>query len=182
MVQYAKWLPGIMLAGFMVSPPLWAADTAVVNFSAQISDGTCEIQLSQDTLQFGVNKAVDFRPATAVAMLPLVATVTCSAATTPRLAVTGTTPYTSSAIFRDVTSVASGAGFMVRRDTGNIDLGNFYNEAAAINNNASVPLSPVSTADVSQNEPFLLGLVRAGSETVTPGVIKATLTLTVSFD
>ncbi|MDA5494135.1 fimbrial protein [Yersinia intermedia] len=182
MVQFAKQLLGMMITGALVSPTVWAADTAVVNFSAQISDGSCEIQLSQDTLQFGIYKAVDFQTSTAVAILPLTAAVTCSGATTPKLTVTGTTPYASGTIFRDADSVAAGAGFMVRRDTGNIDLGNFYNEAAAINNNASVSLSPVSTADAPQNEPFLLGLVRAGSETITPGAIKATLTFTVSFD
>lgn len=182
MAQCASWLLGIMMTSTLFSPPTWAADSAVVNFSAQISDGTCDIQLSQSALQFGVLKAVGFRTSPTVAMLPLAATVTCSGATTPRLTVTGTTPYNSSAIFRDADSVATGAGFMVRRDTGSIDLGNFYNESIALKNNASVSLSHVSAGRSPQNEPFLLGLVRVGSETVTPGAIKATLTFNVSFD
>lgn len=182
MAQSASRLFGIMISSILLSTSAWAADSAVVNFSAQISDGTCDIQLSQSALHFGIYKAVDFQTRATVAILPLAATVTCSGATTPKLTVTGITPYTSSAIFRDADSVTTGAGFMVRRDTGSIDLGNFYNESSAINNNASVPLSPVSAAGAPQNEPFLLGLVRAGSETVTPGTIKATLTFNVSFD
>lgn len=182
MDQSVSRLLVIMMTSTLYTSLAWAADSAVVNFSAQISDGTCDIQLSQSALQFGIYKAVDFQTRATVAILPLDATVTCTGATTPRLTVTGSTPSTSSAIFRDADSVSTGAGFMVRRDTGSIDLGNFYNESSAINNNASVPLSPVSAAGALQNEPFLLGLVRAGSETVTPGAIKATLTFNVSFD
>lgn len=173
---------GVITAIVLLSPAAWASNSAVVNFSAKISDGTCDIQLSQHTLQFGVHRAVDFQPETAVVMLPLAATVTCSGATTPKLTVSGSAPYSSNKIFRDADSAANGAGFMIRQDSGNIDLGSFYNESIAIGNNASVPLPLVSSAEVPQNEPFLLGLVRAGSKPVTPGTIKATLTFTVSFD
>lgn len=182
MGQSGNRIVGVITAIVLFSPAAWASDSAVVNFSAQISDGTCDIQLSQHTLQFGVHRAVDFRPVAAVAMLPLAATVICSGATTPKLTVSGNTPYSSNAIFRDADSAANGVGFMIQRDSGNIDLESFYNESIAISNNASVTLSPVSSADVPQNEPFLLGLVRAGSEPVTPGTIKSTLTFTVSFD
>lgn len=182
MAQSASRLLGMVMASALVLPTVWAADSAVVNFSAQISDGTCDIQLSQSALQFGFYKAIDFQSSAAVAMLPLTATVTCSGATTPKLSVTGTTPYTSSAIFRDADSVSTGAGFMVRRDTGGIGLSNFYNESSAISNAASVPLAAISAAEAPHNEPFLLGLVRAGNESVTPGAIKATLMFTVSFD
>ncbi|MGJ5719052.1 fimbrial protein [Morganella sp. B601] len=185
MVPSVKCLLSMMMLYILASASVWADDNSsvVVNFSAQISDGTCGIQLSEDTLQFGVYKAIDFQPAKAVAMLPLTATVTCSGPTTPKLTVTGTTPYSASpAIFRDADSVADGAGFMVQRDTGSLDLSSFYNESTAINNGTSFSLSPVSAADTPQPEFFLLGLVRAGSGTVSPGVIKAALMFTVSFD
>ncbi len=182
MVLSTNRLLGMMMVCALAVPSVWAADSAAVNFSAQISDGTCGIQLSQSDVQFGYHKAVDFKPSTAVAMLPLTATVTCSGSTTPKLTVAGTTPYTSSAVFRDASSVATGAGFMLRPDTGDVDLGTFYNESLAISNNGSVPLSPVNAADTPKDNPFLLGLVRAGSTTVTAGAIKATLTFTVSFD
>ncbi|WP_127959446.1 fimbrial protein [Serratia microhaemolytica] len=182
MAQYAKRQAAIVMASMLLSSNLWAAESAVVNFSAKIFDGTCQIQLSDNTLQFGLHKAMDFQPNGTVAILPLTATVNCSAATTPKLTITGTTPYTSNAIFRDADSLANGVGFMVRRDTGSIDLGSFYDEAAALNNNVPVALSPIGTADTAQDEPFLLGLVRSGTTTVTPGAIKATLTFTVAFD
>ncbi|MGZ9927293.1 fimbrial protein, partial [Escherichia coli] len=76
----------------------------------------------------------------------------------------------------------TGVGFMVRQDTGDIDLGSFYNPSQAVSNNVSFALSPVGNAGTPHNEPFLLGLVRAGSESVTPGAVKSTLTFTVSFD
>lgn len=182
MVRFAKALPGVVAVCVMVSPGVRAADAAAVNFSAQISDGTCDVQLSQASLQFGLHKAVDFQSGATVAMLPLTATVTCTGATTPKMSVSGSTPYTDNTLFRDPGSVAGGVGFMVRQDTGNIDLGSFYNPAQAVRNNVSFPLSPVGSAGTPQNQPFLLGLVRAGSESVTPGAVKSTLTFTVSFD
>lgn len=186
MIQYTELLRGIVITSALISLlsiSVFAADSAIVNFSAKISDGTCDIQLSQTALEFGIYKPVDFEPSTAVAVLPLTAIVTCSGATIPTLTLTGITPYISNAIFRDTSgSVAQGVGFMVRRDSGNIDLGSFYNESSAIKNNISIPLSSVSTAEKPQNESFLLGLVRAGSDVVTPGAIKATLTITISFD
>lgn len=182
MVRYAKALPCAMAACAMVSAGGWAADTAVVNFSAQISDGTCDVQLSQASLQFGTHKTTDFQSGSTVAMLPLTATVTCTGATTPKMSVSGTTPYSDSTVFRDPISVAGGVGFMVRQDTGDIDLGSFYNPAQAVSNNVSFSLSPVGSAGTPHNEPFLLGLVKAGSESVTPGAIRSTLTFTVSFD
>lgn len=182
MVQSASWLLVMVMACSLISPAASASDSVAVNFSAQISDGTCDIQLSQSALRFGFYKAIDFQPSAAVAILPLMAMVSCSGATTPKLTITGTTPYTSSAIFRDADSVSTGAGFMVRRDTGGIGVGNFYNESSAISNAVSVPLTTISSAGGLLNEPFLLGLVRAGSEAITPGAIKATLTFAVSFD
>nr|MDQ6119428.1 fimbrial protein [Klebsiella pneumoniae subsp. pneumoniae] len=155
------------LACVLVSSGIQAADTAEVNFTAQISDGTCDVQLSQSSLQFGIHKAVDFQSGATVAMLPLTATVICSGATTPKMSVSGSTPYSDSTIFRDPGSVATGVGFMVRQDTGDIDLGSFYNPSQAVSNNVSFALSPVGNAGTPHNEPFLLGLVRAGIESVT---------------
>lgn len=182
MVRSAKPLSGVALACVLVSSGIQAADTAEVNFTAQISDGTCDVQLSQSSLQFGIHKAVDFQSGATVAMLPLTATVICSGATTPKMSVSGSTPYSDSTIFRDPGSVATGVGFMVRQDTGDIDLGSFYNPSQAVSNNVSFALSPVGNAGTPHNEPFLLGLVRAGIESVTPGAVKSTLTFTVSFD
>ncbi|VTN28976.1 fimbrial protein [Klebsiella pneumoniae] len=84
MVRSAKPLSGVALACVLVSSGIQAADTAEVNFTAQISDGTCDVQLSQSSLQFGIHKAVDFQSGATVAMLPLTATVICSGATTPK--------------------------------------------------------------------------------------------------
>ncbi|MEA5217557.1 fimbrial protein [Enterobacter cloacae] len=182
MVRSAKPLSGVALACVLVSSDIQAADTAVVNFSAQISDGTCDVQLSQSSLQFGIHKVVDFQSGNTVEMLPLTATVTCTGATTPKMSVSGSAPYSDGTIFRDPGSVATGVGFMVRQDTGNIDMGAFYNPSQAISNNVSFALSPVGSAGTPHNESFLLGLVKAGSEIVTPGAIKSTLTFTVSFD
>lgn len=182
MVRFNSALPGVVAVCVMVSPGGRAADSAVVNFSAQISDGTCDVQLSQTSLQFGTHKAADFQAGATVAMLPLTATVICTGATTPKMSVSGSTPYSDNTIFRDPASVAAGVGFMVRQDTGGIDLGAFYNPAQAVSNNVSFSLSPVGGAGTPHSEPFLLGLVRAGSESVTPGAIRSTLTFTVSFD
>ncbi len=84
MVRSAKPLSGVALACVLVSSGIQAADTAEVNFTAQISDGTCDVQLSQSSLQFGIHKAVDFQSGATVAMLPLTATVICSGATRQR--------------------------------------------------------------------------------------------------
>lgn len=183
MVRFVEALLGIsVMVGIVVVPPLRAADSASANFSAHISDGSCGIQLSQDTLEYGFYRAIDFQPSSAVAILPLTASVSCSGATTPTFIVTGTTPYVTDTVFRDADSVATGVGFMVRRDTGGINLGNFYDEAAAISNNTPIALTPITVAETAQNEPLLFGLVRARNAVITSGVIKATLTLTVSFD
>ncbi|WP_127959442.1 fimbrial protein [Serratia microhaemolytica] len=172
----------LLLISLSTPPALFAAESTVVNFAAKIFDGTCQIELSNSVLEFGLHKAIDFKPNSAVAILPLTASVSCSGSTTPKLTVTGSTPYSSSAIFRDAESLSTGSGFMVRRNNEAIDLANFYDEAKAINNNVPISLTPIAVADTVQDESFLLGLVRAGSNNVTPGAIKATLTFSIAFD
>lgn len=162
-----------------------AADTAAVEFSAQISDGSCDLTLSDTALSYGVHRMSDMQPASTVRVLPLTASIQCNGATTPTLSVSGTTYIPASVpqavIFRDADSAASGVGFMVRRDTGGINTGNFYNTGAALVNRVPVTLAAVAEQTL-HNEPLLLGLVRAGSEPVTPGAVKATLTFKVIYE
>lgn len=168
-------------------PAVWAlaADTASVEFSAQISDGSCELTLSETTLSYGIYRVRDLQAARAVSLLPLTASIQCSGATTPTLSVSGTSYSPASVpqavLFRNTDSVASGVGFMVRRNNGGITLGNFYNLSAALVNDMPVTL-PAVTGGSAHNEPLLLGLVRAGNEPVTPGVLKATLTFKVTYE
>ncbi|WP_127960189.1 fimbrial protein [Serratia microhaemolytica] len=181
MVRYAKPTAVLLVSAWLTGGQLWAAESVNVDFSANIFDGTCEIQLSDSTIDFGFHRNTAFPASSAVAIRPLIATVNCTSATTPKLTVSGNAPYASQTIFRDADSAANGAGFMVRRDIGGINIGNFYDEAQAISNNVPVSLAPIPEA-TPQNESFILGLVRAGSNTVTAGTIKATLTFTVAFD
>ncbi len=63
MVRSAKPLSGVALACVLVSSGIQAADTAEVNFTAQISDGTCDVQLSQSSLSLVSTKPLIFSPA-----------------------------------------------------------------------------------------------------------------------
>ncbi|AHG21730.2 hypothetical protein Z042_20555 [Chania multitudinisentens RB-25] len=178
--------PLIGLLGSLLLPTVTlAANTASVDFSAQISDGSCELTLSEPHLSYGVHRRSDVQASTTVMLLPLTAGIQCSGATTPTIKVSGV-PYTPApvsraVIFRDADSAAKGVGFMVRRDTGGITTGNFFNTDAALVNGEAVTLSAVAE-ETLHSEPFLLGLVRAGNEPVTPGTIKATLTFTVAYE
>lgn len=163
----------------------WTADTETVTFRAQISDGSCELTLSETALSYGEHRINDLPPASTASLLPLTAGIRCSGATTPTLSVRGNV-YTPGSIpqevlFRDADSAASGVGFMVRRDTGGITADNFYNPGAALVNGVPFTLSAVAEASV-HHEPLLLGLVRAGNAPVTPGIVKATLTFKVIYE
>jgi type 1 fimbria pilin len=182
MARYAK---AILFTWFLSAQGALAASSASVDFSAQISDGSCELTLSDTTLNFGVHLRSKVQDASTVMMLPLTAAIRCSGATSPSLTVTGT-PYTMAGlsrpvVFRDADSAASGVGFMVRRDTGGISQSNFYSMDSALANGEPVTLNAIGEA-TWQNESFLLGLVRAGSLPVTPGTVKAILTFTVAYE
>lgn len=175
----------VILTLYLSLQTIWAADTTSAEFSALISDGSCELSLSETTLNFGIHRATEMPISGTVALQPLKAEVRCSSATTPTLSVSGT-PLTSSAvpravIFRDTGSVSSGVGFMVRRDNGGVNAGNFYDISAAMANDEPVKL-PAIQGDTVYSEPLLLGLVRAASEPVMPGSINATLTFRVTYE
>lgn len=174
-----------LLAGFLTPMLLHAADTTSVEFSAQISDGSCEIILSDTGLSYGMHRVSDAQLNSTLRVLPLTAIITCSGPTIPTLTVSGTPlaalPTPRKVIFRDVDSVANGVGFMVRRDTGGLSNSNFYNTDAALANGESVTLAAIP-GETMRNEPLLLGLVRVGNESVTPGNIKATLTFRVTYE
>ncbi|CNI73511.1 fimbrial protein [Yersinia intermedia] len=180
-----KALAACLLITLFPQKDTFAADTTTVEFSAQISDGSCELTLSETALSYGIYRMTDAQAASTAGLLPLTATIQCSGATIPTLSVSGTA-YTSASvpqavIFRDADSVASGVGFMVRRDTGGITLGNFYDTGAALVNGTPVTLPAVAEQAV-YNAPLLLGLVHAGSEPVTPGTVKASLTFKVTYE
>ncbi|MFC0226307.1 fimbrial protein [Serratia aquatilis] len=176
---------GALLLCLLPAVPPLAANTTAVEFRAQISDGSCELMLSETALSYGVHRVSDLQAASTASLLPLTAGIQCSGATTPTLSISGNTYTTASvpqqALFRDADSVASGVGFMVRRDNGGITAGNFYNPSAALVNGVPVTLPAVTEGSVHK-EPLLLGLVRAGNEPVTPGIVKATLTFKVTYE
>lgn len=180
MALFARRLAYIALT-YLISSVSFASDTATVDFSAVITDGSCDISLSDTRLSFGTHRYVDvsgMTSGTTIKMLPLTANVTCSSASSPILSVAGTTS-SSPAIFRDADSVSSGVGFMIRRDIGGITTGSFYDEVAAMKVNEPVILNPVGDGQASV-EPLLLGLVR-DSDGLSPGLIKASVTFTVLY-
>ena len=181
----ARLTESVLVVGMLFTGCVQAGESAQVEFSAQISDGSCEMTLSDTSLMYGVHRRTDIQGMSTVMLQPLTAAIRCSGATTPSLSVTGT-PYpgflaSRPVVFRDAASEATGVGFMIRRDMGGINDSNFYDESEALANGESVLLSPVGES-VWQSEVFLLGLVHAGNEVVTPGVIRATLTFTVSYE
>ncbi len=181
----AKTLAAFMFTILASHPDSRASDSATAEFSALISDGSCELSLSDTMLDFATYRATAIPVAGTAAVRALTANIRCSGATTPTLSVSGPVLLSStmprSVIFRDGDSVATGVGFMVRRDTGGINTSNFYNTDAALANGENVTLSAVQ-GDTVHHESLLIGLVRAGSETVTPGSIKARLTLMMSYE
>ena len=61
MVRSAKPLSGVALACVLVSSGIQAADTAEGKFTAQISDGPCDVQLSQSSKPLLFSPALPWR-------------------------------------------------------------------------------------------------------------------------
>lgn len=180
-IRFSLIIPIVFFTPIMA----FASDTADISFEANISDGSCDITLSDTMLSYGVHRATDIEPSSTAAVLPLIVNVLCNANNTPSLSVNGNVYVPSSinqnVIFRDADSGASGVGFMIRRDVGGINNNNFYNTELALKKKEPVSLNAV-LGNVSHSEPLQIGLVRAGSESVTPGLIKAVITLRVDYE
>ncbi|WP_300006041.1 fimbrial protein [uncultured Cedecea sp.] len=174
-----------LCACFFIPADSVASDTAAVSFQAKIGDGSCDIDLSDAALSYGVHRAADIEPASAVRVLPLYINIRCNGNTTPGLSVSGSTypssPEAQDVFFRDADSVATGVGFMVRKGESGVNSANFYNPDAAFKNGESIQLPAVSEQD-PHSDYLLLGLVRVGSDQVTPGMIKSTLTVRVDYE
>lgn len=172
-------------ACFFITFHLLASNSAEISFKAKISDGSCDIGLSDSSLSYGIHRASDMKPASAVMILPLYINILCNGNTRPALSVSGST-YKSQQVaeevfFRDADSVASGVGFMVRKGENGINSSNFYNTDVAFKNQEPIQLSAVLEQE-QYHDYLLLGLVRAESDQVTPGIIKATLILRADYE
>ncbi|PVZ87878.1 hypothetical protein C9426_09755 [Serratia sp. S1B] len=184
-----------ILTGYqaIASTPIGSAGTT--QFVATITNGSCEFDYTNGhSLAFMPRIAADFSPGKTVEIQPIVVDMRCNYAVTPKVTITGKTPYPANTrVFLDANSQwptnTNGVGFMVQpaasvteRDTPP-SLSSFYANGLAgkaIANGETMMLLPLNQDNgFSENQVLWVGLVgMVDSNQITPGAFQATLTIT----
>lgn len=184
------WVLFAFLSCSMLSGHACAADDKLVTFSADISNGTCNVSVSPAELMFpSVNKGKFAAAGTTAQILPLKLTVTQCAGLgggerQASVKVTGSMASFDANLFRDVGSDATGVGVMLRSGLYSGDLGQFYDVKAALKNGdvTSVPVVKGGVPPDNTNMDYSVGLTNGnGSEVVSSGDVMATLHFTFLY-
>lgn len=158
------------------------AHAATTDFTANITDGSCEVTIPNSTITFNTKAVPAFSSAmTAVELHHVNVELDCvnTAGFAPVLQVTGESIGLSDArLFRSGSSDAQGVGFMLKAGTVT-DLSGFYT--------ASGTLGPGDSVKISQDEgvstqAFTVGLVRGADEAIPRGgAVRAKITFAFAY-
>ncbi|EJD6083038.1 fimbrial protein [Providencia alcalifaciens] len=163
------------------SQAAWGANIVNLNFSGEVTAGTCDITITEGETFTFAKVSVDNLPAGKASEIKNLTTkVKCATANKPNLAVSGSTISGKNMIFRATSSTSEGYGFMIRpRGTG-VTAATFYNESDALKHADNVSHS--TAVGTESTKEWTVGMVRSNTATTTTiGSVEGVVRLTATF-
>lgn len=165
--------------------------SSVTNFTATIVDGTCTVNIPNDSVWFGAYGVSEAFNQSVLKTLPVDVQLNCedmAPEITPRLRVSGTNyPSGETKFFCETCGLpggAQGVAFLLRQGAPNKVDDNFYDVSLAIGGDTPAVLTGITNGVSTWS--FTAGLVKVPGVTaqtdITPGTARANLTFTFTYD